>query len=117
MPIRRSRHWPRSTPISISTKLIQLACLGIEHAACFASWKSLVGRIGRVGRQVVEDDPDHLGFRIVHVSEVTRPPRSPIAAPPAIASPRFWLAQPLAANSVIVTAPRLIALAIPDPAR
>jgi hypothetical protein len=35
---------------------------------------------------------------------------------PAIASPRFWLAQPLAASSVIVTAPSQIAHAIPDPA-
>src|ERR1700739_295944 len=96
--------------------LSQLACFGIEHGGCCASWKSLVERTGRVRRQVVEDDPDPLGLRIVHVSEVARPPRSAIAAPPAIASPRFWLAQPLAVNSVIVTAPRLIALAVPDPA-
>ncbi|MEH2563491.1 hypothetical protein V1289_003118 [Bradyrhizobium sp. AZCC 2289] len=27
--ILRSRHWPRSTPISISTMLSQLACLGV----------------------------------------------------------------------------------------
>src|SRR4051812_47216702 len=29
LPIRRSRHCPRSTPISISTMLSQLACLGV----------------------------------------------------------------------------------------
>jgi hypothetical protein len=28
VPIRRSRHWPRSAPISISTMFSQLACLG-----------------------------------------------------------------------------------------
>ena len=28
-PMRRSRHWPRSTPISISTMFSQLACLGV----------------------------------------------------------------------------------------
>src|SRR4051812_41482535 len=27
--ILRSRHWPRKTPISISTMLSQLACLGV----------------------------------------------------------------------------------------
>jgi hypothetical protein len=27
--MRRSRHWPRSTPISISTMLSQLTCLGV----------------------------------------------------------------------------------------
>ena len=29
LSIRRSRHWPRKTPISISTMLSQLACLGV----------------------------------------------------------------------------------------
>src|SRR5207245_2081674 len=28
--ILRSRHWPRKTPISISTMLSQLACLGVK---------------------------------------------------------------------------------------
>src|SRR5688500_14473133 len=32
-PMRRSRHWDRSTPISISTMFSQLACLGTK-------WKS-----------------------------------------------------------------------------
>jgi hypothetical protein len=42
-----------------------------QHAARFASWKGLVEGTGRMRRQVVEDDPDPLDFRIVHVSEVS----------------------------------------------
>jgi hypothetical protein len=64
VPIRRSR----VEPAGVLGDIVELQ--PIEHTARFASWKSLVERTGRVRRQVVEDDPDPLGFRIVHVSEV-----------------------------------------------
>ena len=55
--MRRSRHWLRSTPISISTMLSQLGVLGdkmelqpAQHATRFTSGKGLVERGGRVRR-------------------------------------------------------------------
>jgi len=45
----------------------------LQYTACFASWKSLVERTGQARRQVVGEDPDPLGFRIVHISKAAHP--------------------------------------------
>src|SRR5579863_7215106 len=77
LSMRRSRHWPRRTLISISIMLSQLACLvrdvvelqAAQHAARFMGGEGLIERSGRVGRQIVEDDADTVCFRAVNVSE------------------------------------------------
>ena len=72
---RGARHWPLSTPISISTMLSQLAMLGRvvelkppEHAPRFGRWECGVDGSG-VGGEVVEDDADALGLREVDIDE------------------------------------------------
>src|SRR5258705_2806442 len=74
--ILRSRHWPRSTPISISTMLSQLACLGgvveldaAQNSSGFGRRECLVEGAGRVGRQVVLHDPDAGGIGIMNIDE------------------------------------------------
>src|SRR3954468_8235390 len=57
--MRRSRHWLRSTPISISTMFSQLACLGTW-------WNSN----RRSTRRASQDDPDALGLGKVNVGEL-----------------------------------------------
>jgi hypothetical protein len=52
--MRRSRHRPRSTPISVSNIFIQLACLGVmklqplKNAVCFQQLKRRTGDLGTV---------------------------------------------------------------------
>src|SRR4051812_36256987 len=74
--IRPSRHWPRSTPISIATMLSQLACLGCsgtpgvpESAGLRRARKCFIERAGRVGRQIVLHGPDACGFEIMDIDE------------------------------------------------
>ena len=75
--IRRSRHWRTITPISISTMLSQLACLGVkwnsrrlEDPARFRRCKRLVQSGCGMRREVVEHHADPFGVGIVLVDEV-----------------------------------------------
>src|SRR5271166_345877 len=44
LSMRRSRHWPLSTPISISTMLSQLACLGVQwNSRCLSTRRASAG--------------------------------------------------------------------------
>ncbi len=76
MSMRRSRHWLRRMPISISTKLSQLACLGgvmelqpAQDAPRLRRGESLVKGARGVGGEIVQHDPDFLGLGEVHVGE------------------------------------------------
>src|SRR5258708_27540969 len=50
--MRRSRHWLRSTPISISTMLSQLACLGTKWNSSRRSTRRRAFWMGSLGVEV-----------------------------------------------------------------
>src|SRR5258707_13999579 len=75
--ILRSRHWPRSTPISISTMLSQLACFGgvmelqaSQNSPGFGGRECLIEGAGRVGRQVVLYDPDARSIGVMDIDKL-----------------------------------------------
>jgi hypothetical protein len=74
--MRRSRHWLRSRPISISTMLSWESYLGVvelqvlQDAVRLGRRESLVERTRRMGRQIAEHDADQLGLGIVNVDEI-----------------------------------------------
>src|SRR4051794_37409088 len=75
--MRRLKHWPLRTPISISAMFSQLACLGVkwnleptQEAMCLLGRKGLVERARRVGREIVQHHPDPLRLRVVDLDEL-----------------------------------------------
>ncbi len=75
--MRRSRHWPRSTPISISTIFSQLACLGVymklqtlKDAVRFGCREGFIQGPGGMGRKIVQHDPDLVGIWIVDIGQI-----------------------------------------------